>query len=318
MVDPVRGSTLPSAGWGLASKRRSGLGPGYGPWARPSFRILWSAAATSGFGTATGAGVISLVAILVLDATTSQVTVMIALGGVAAVLSLPAGPLVERRRKRPAMVAGGTFTSCHRYARCSGMPWCSAAASPSPHRSWRSSCCAIWSWRPGGTPSPWGYALALGIPAVGGVIGSSASTCLVRRLGERRVLLLAGVSRTLWMPVIPLSPPGLGGLAIVLGSEFLLMLSAGISNPVFATCRMRLISRDHMARVGAAWPMTAKTVQPLFILAGGLLAELVGVRGALAITAVVLVGSSLLLPWRHVLRAEADGLSRVGTLPVRG
>src|SRR5690606_37105734 len=77
--------------------------------------------------------------------------------------------------------------------------------------------------------APWGYALALGIPAVGGVIGSSASTCLVRRLGERRVLLLAGVSGTLWMPVIPLSPPGLGGLAIVLGSEFLLMLSAGNS-----------------------------------------------------------------------------------------
>lgn len=72
-----------------------------GPWSSSGFRLLWGSTAASAFGTALSAGVLSLVAILVVDASTSQVTLMIAIGGVAAaLLSIPAGPLIEIRRKR--------------------------------------------------------------------------------------------------------------------------------------------------------------------------------------------------------------------------
>lgn len=56
-----------------------------------------------GFGTAVSA--VSLVAILVVDVSSSQVTLMIAVGGIAAaLLSVPSGPLIEVRRKRPVMI----------------------------------------------------------------------------------------------------------------------------------------------------------------------------------------------------------------------
>ncbi|CAL9659041.1 hypothetical protein SUDANB54_06932 [Streptomyces sp. enrichment culture] len=45
--------------------------------------------------------------------------------------------------------------------------------------------------------APWQYGLALGLPCLGGVLGSRLTPLLTRRFGQRRILLLSGVARTL-------------------------------------------------------------------------------------------------------------------------
>jgi hypothetical protein len=52
-----------------------------------------------------------------------------------------------------------------------------------------------------------------------------------------------------------------------------------------------------MARVSAAWPSSAMVVQPAFMLfAAGLVAAF-GVRVTLIVASILLLSSSLLLPW---------------------
>jgi MFS family permease len=69
------------------------------------FRRLWSAYATSEAGSAVGFGAVPLVAVLVLQVSELQVSLLAALSGVgAAALALPAGPWIEFRRKRPVMI----------------------------------------------------------------------------------------------------------------------------------------------------------------------------------------------------------------------
>lgn len=70
------------------------------------FHRLWTAFGASQVGSAIGYGALPLVAVLVLDASTFQVTALAALSGLAsALIGLRLGPFVEFHRKRPVMVA---------------------------------------------------------------------------------------------------------------------------------------------------------------------------------------------------------------------
>ena len=158
---------------------------------------------------------------------------------------------------------------------------------------------------------PWQYGLALGLPGLGGIAGSLAVTSLARRYGSRPVLLASGVARSLWLGLVPLAPHGTGGLVLITVSDTLLLACAGVFNPTFVTYRMDATSDAHMARVNAAWAVSSKSVQPLFIAAAGLLATATSVRTALAVAALTLAASALLLPWR----ADKAG---AGTAAIRG
>jgi MFS family permease len=69
------------------------------------FRKLWAAYAISEAGTGLAYGAMPLVAVLVLQVPEFQVSLLAALGGLAAAaLALPAGPWIEFRRKRPVMI----------------------------------------------------------------------------------------------------------------------------------------------------------------------------------------------------------------------
>ncbi|WP_433383045.1 MFS transporter [Actinoplanes sp. CA-142083] len=69
------------------------------------FRRLWAAYTISETGTGLAYGAIPLVAVLVLEVPEFQVSLLAALGGLAAAaLALPAGPWIEFRRKRPVMI----------------------------------------------------------------------------------------------------------------------------------------------------------------------------------------------------------------------
>lgn len=149
----------------------------------------------------------------------------------------------------------------------------------------------------------WGMGLALGVPCLGGIAGSRLSPVLVRAFGQRRVLLVSGVLRAPWMVLYPLATHPASGLAIIMAADTGLLLCAGIFNPVFGTYRMTVTADTHMARVVSAWGISSKTVQPLFVLAGGGLAALIAVRPALLIGGIVCAASAALLPFRS-LRAN--------------
>ncbi|MFC8836859.1 MFS transporter [Streptomyces griseoincarnatus] len=147
--------------------------------------------------------------------------------------------------------------------------------------------------------APWQYGLALGLPCLGGVLGSRLTPLLTRRFGQRRILLVSGVARTLWTILLPLTPSGALGLFIIVAAEFGLLLSAGVFNPSFTTYRMAATPDTFMSRVSTSWSVGAKTCQAAFVIAGGLIATAAGVRGALLIAGLLCMASALLLPWRR-------------------
>ena len=143
------------------------------------------------------------------------------------------------------------------------------------------------------------YGLALGVPCLGGVAGSMVARRLVRRAGQRRVLLGFGLARTLWFGFLPLAPAGGAGLGVIIGAETLLLFCAGIFNPTFGTYRMEVTADDYMARVFAAWSISNKFVQPAFIAVSGLVATVIGVRSTLGVLAAVVIAGAGFLPWRN-------------------
>jgi MFS family permease len=145
--------------------------------------------------------------------------------------------------------------------------------------------------------SPWQYGLALGLPCLGGILGSRCTVPLTRRFGAHRVLLLFGVLRTPWMLLMAWLPPGPAGLAALVVIDTGLLFAAGVFNPTFAAYRMTVTEDQVMARVVTAWSIASRTVQPAFMLASGLLAARVGVRATLLASGILCLASAFLLPW---------------------
>ncbi|WP_258081030.1 MFS transporter [Nocardia nova] len=147
--------------------------------------------------------------------------------------------------------------------------------------------------------APWQYGLALGLPCLGGLIGSLCSPRLVARFGRRAVLLGSGTLRTCWMGLLLIAGPSTRGLLVILSAETLLLLCAGVFNPIFATYRMNCTTDDHMSRVRTAWSISSKSVQPAFIALGGLIAGATSTRVAIGCATAAVLASSALLPWRQ-------------------
>ncbi|MGH3956729.1 MAG: MFS transporter [Mycobacterium sp.] len=145
--------------------------------------------------------------------------------------------------------------------------------------------------------APWQYGLALGLPALGGLLGSLCAPELVARFGDRPVLLGFGALRTCWLGLMLIAGPGTIGVIVITAANSLLLFCAGVFNPIFITYRMNVTADDHLVRVGTAWSISSKCVQPVFIALGGLLAAATSIRVAIACAAVSLLASSLLLPW---------------------
>lgn len=163
--------------------------------------------------------------------------------------------------------------------------------------------------------APWQYGLALGLPCLGGVLGSRLTPLLTRRFGQRRILLLSGVARTLWTILLPLAPSGALGVFIIVAVDFGLLFAAGVFNPSFTTYRMEATQDAFMTRVGTSWSVSSKTCQAVFMVAGGFIAEAAGVRGALVIAGVLCLSSALLLPWRKA-HTSAAGIPAPAAEPV--
>lgn len=157
---------------------------------------------------------------------------------------------------------------------------------------------------------PWQYGLAFAVPCAGGLIGSRLSRPLVARFGQQPVMLAAGTLRIGWPIGMAFIPPGLLGLLLVMALQFGLILSIGIFNPVFATYRLEKIAPDRLARTLSAWSVSSSATIACMTGLWGLVAELIGVRGAIFAAGMLALPSPLLLPrsatTRAALRAQRE------------
>lgn len=154
--------------------------------------------------------------------------------------------------------------------------------------------------------APWQYGLALGIPCLGGLIGSRLSRPLVARFGQHRVMLVAGTLRACWPVGLAFVPPGPAGLLVIMVIEFGLITSAGIFNPVFATYRLEHIASDHVARILSAWSISKGLIVAGLTFLWGLLASATGTRVAIAIAGVLILSTPILLPRREHGRPRTE------------
>lgn len=143
--------------------------------------------------------------------------------------------------------------------------------------------------------SPWQYGLAFGAPCVGGLIGARLARPLVARLGQRRVLLIAGALRACWSIGLALIGRGVGGLALVIVLQLGLVTCVGLFNPVFASFQLEQTPTDRIARTLSAWSVSSKLATAALTALWGLLASLIGLRAAIAAAGLVLLASPLLL-----------------------
>jgi MFS family permease len=144
----------------------------------------------------------------------------------------------------------------------------------------------------------WNYGVSLGLSCLGGVLGARLAPRLTRSYGLHWMLLVFGVLRAPWLLLMPLAPHGWGGFVLITAAEMGLLVAAGAFNPSFATYRMEVTEDRYMARVVGAWSISSRCVQPAFMALGGVLAALIGLRGALWIAGACCLLSAFVLPWR--------------------
>jgi predicted MFS family arabinose efflux permease len=152
--------------------------------------------------------------------------------------------------------------------------------------------------------APWQYAVAFGIPCVGGLVGARLSKPLVARWGADRVLKVAGSVRACWTIPLALIPAGLGGILLVIAVQTGLVTTIGIFNPVYATRRLELTPDDRVARTLSAWSVSSSASIAALTALWGILAAVIGLRGAVAAAGVAMLFTPLLL--RRVGRAQSS------------
>jgi MFS family permease len=146
--------------------------------------------------------------------------------------------------------------------------------------------------------APWQYTLAFGAPCVGGLIGSRLARRLVARFGRHRVMLVFGTLRACWPVGLAFMGSGTGGLVLVLGVQFGLIVCMGVYNPVYATYRLEYTEKHLVARVLAAWSVSSSLMIAALTAVWGVLASLTSPRIGIAIAGILLLATPLLLPRR--------------------
>jgi hypothetical protein len=147
--------------------------------------------------------------------------------------------------------------------------------------------------------SPLEYGLAFGVPCLGGIAGARASRPLVKRFGRRTIMLVFGVGRALWLVGLAFVGTGLGALLLVMAMELGIITCMGVFNPIYATRRLELAEAGKVARMVTAWTVSSRTAIAVLTAVWGVLGGFVGVRPAIAVAGVLLIGACAFLPWRR-------------------
>jgi len=93
--------------------------------------------------------------------------------------------------------------------------------------------------------------------------------------------------------------PGTGGVALVMGLQFGLVLCMGVYNPVIATYRLEHTEKHLIARMLGAWSTSTTLATAALTAVWGVLGSLTTPRIAIAAAGVLLLATPLLLPRRE-------------------
>ena len=160
--------------------------------------------------------------------------------------------------------------------------------------------------------APWEYGLAFAGPCIGGLVASRLARRIAARVGQRRMMLVTGAARAGWPVGLLAMRPGVAGLVIIMGVELGLIVSCGLFNPVYATYRLEQTPTDRVARVLAAWSVSANASIAVLTALGGVLAQLTTPLTAIGVSGLCILATPFLLPWhRPVVRVE-DLVGEVG------
>jgi hypothetical protein len=165
-------------------------------------RRVWAAYAISQVGSGIGTGALPLVAILLLDASDWQISLLAAMAGIAgAAAVVPLGPLVEFHRKRPVMIGADLLR---------GVTLLSVPVA---------------AWAGGLTFGQ--LCLVAAAQTIGTILSSAASTAYLKSLvpADRQVLVNARWESTMWT-ASTLGPPAGGMLVSWLGALAALLVDA--------------------------------------------------------------------------------------------
>jgi MFS family permease len=150
----------------------------------------------------------------------------------------------------------------------------------------------------------WQYAMAFGVPCIGGLIGARLAPRLVARYGQLRVIFAFGTLSVGWPIGLAFIPGGALGLLLVMALQFGLVTSLGVFNPIVSTYRLEQIDPARLARTLSAWSISRAATTALLTALWGLLAELIGLRAAIAAAGVLALPTPLLLPRRTIAAVE--------------
>ena len=144
--------------------------------------------------------------------------------------------------------------------------------------------------------SPFAYAVAFGVPCVGGLVGARLS----RRWSSHGAMVVSGTLRACFSLPLAFVVPGAAGLALVLATQFGLLVAIGHFNPLFATTRLQLTPDDRVARVLAAWTTTSNLTIAALTASWGVLAHVTSLRFAIGAAGVLMLLTPLLLVARRL------------------
>jgi MFS family permease len=157
--------------------------------------------------------------------------------------------------------------------------------------------------------APWQYTLAFGAPCIGGLIGAQLSPWLVTRFGRHRILLASGTLAACWPIGLAFIGHGTGGVILVIGLQFGLVLCMGVFNPVNTTYRLDHTDKRLVARVLSAWSVSKNLCIAALTILWGVLANATSPRVSILAAGILLLGTPLLLPRRE----HVPALSSVDT-----
>jgi MFS family permease len=162
----------------------------------------------------------------------------------------------------------------------------------------------------GVNPATVGSLMALA--AVGGVLGALLAARIAARIGSARTLVWGVLVTMPFTLLVPLASPGAGLILFVAG---LLVASLGVAvfNVLVNTFVVQYAPMDMLARIGATTSTVAFASLPVGSLAGGALAGAWGARQAIAIAAITMIASALLLVF-SALRRLRDLPTRVASV----
>jgi len=146
----------------------------------------------------------------------------------------------------------------------------------------------------------------LAAAGLGAFVGSIFAESFERSIGFGSAFLACGLVAGGSFAIIPFArgPPGL--VTLILGTAMLLFgLGTGAASVYAITARQSLIPERHLAKGMASYRFVSYGVLPIAALAAGAISSSVGVVPTLAIGAFGLLGSSLILTSRPLLRLRS-------------